>query len=80
MDLLIVPVPLFGAENTVEAYLFQYRKGNDLLSAAADSIQFDGAMHSPLLEMMRTVGLDALTMGKPIFVPVNKYMLMANLE
>jgi EAL and modified HD-GYP domain-containing signal transduction protein len=60
--------------------MFQYRKGNDLLSAATDGIQFDGAMRSPLLEMMRVVGLDALTMGKPIFVPVNKYMLMTNLE
>jgi EAL and modified HD-GYP domain-containing signal transduction protein len=80
VDLLVVPVPLFSEENTVEAYLFRYSKGNDLLSAAKEGIHFDGAMHSPLLAMMRVVGLDALTMGKPIFVPVSKLMLMTNLE
>jgi EAL and modified HD-GYP domain-containing signal transduction protein len=80
VDLLLVPVPLFTEENAVETYLFQYRKGNDLLAAAKDSIHLDGAMRSPILEMIELVGLDALTMGKPIFVPVNKYMLMANIE
>ncbi|MDR0425286.1 MAG: HDOD domain-containing protein [Clostridiales Family XIII bacterium] len=80
MDLLIVPVPLFNNDNEVEAYLFQYRKGNDLLSAATDNIHLDGAMKSPIMEMLGVVGLDALTMGKPIFVPINKYMLMANVE
>jgi EAL and modified HD-GYP domain-containing signal transduction protein len=80
VDLLVVPVPLFSEENTVEAYMFRYSKGNDLLSAAKEGIQFDGAMHSPLLSMIRMVGLDALTMGKPIFVPVGKLMLMTDLD
>ncbi|MDR1573384.1 MAG: HDOD domain-containing protein [Clostridiales Family XIII bacterium] len=80
MDLLVVPVPLFSEENTVEAYMFRYSKGNDLLSAAKEGIHFDGAMHSPLLSMIRVVGLDALTMGKQIFVPVSKLMLMTGLE
>jgi EAL and modified HD-GYP domain-containing signal transduction protein len=79
VDLLVVPVPLFSEENTVEAYMFRYSKGNDLLSAAKEGIHFDGAMHSPLLSMLRVVGLDALTMGKPIFVPVGKLMLMTDL-
>jgi EAL and modified HD-GYP domain-containing signal transduction protein len=77
---LVVPVPLFSEENAVEAYMFRYSKGNDLLSAAKDGIQFDGAMHSPLLKMIKTVGLDALTMGKRIFVPVSRLMLMTELE
>jgi EAL and modified HD-GYP domain-containing signal transduction protein len=80
VDLLVVPVPLFSEENTVDAYMFRYSKGNDLLSAAKEGIHFDGAMHSPLLSMIRVVGLDALTMGKPIFVPVSKLMLMTGLE
>jgi EAL and modified HD-GYP domain-containing signal transduction protein len=80
VDLLVVPVPLFSEENTVEAYMFRYSKGNDLLSAAKEGIHFDGAMHSPLLEMLRVVGLDALTMGKPIFIPVSRLMLMTSLE
>ncbi|MDR2131889.1 MAG: HDOD domain-containing protein [Clostridiales Family XIII bacterium] len=80
MDLLVVPVPLFNEENTVEAYMFQYSKGNDLLAAAKEGIHFDGAMHSPLLSMLRAVGLDALTMGKPIFVPVSKFVLMTDID
>jgi EAL and modified HD-GYP domain-containing signal transduction protein len=80
VDLLVVPVPLFSEENTVEAYLFRYSKGNDLLSAAKEGIHFDGAMHSPLLKMIHTVGLEALTMGKRIFVPVSRLMLMTELE
>ncbi|MDR2770518.1 MAG: HDOD domain-containing protein [Clostridiales Family XIII bacterium] len=80
MDLLVVPVPLFSEENTVEAYMFRYSKGNDLLSAAKEGIHFDGAMHSLLLAMLQVVGLDALTMGKPIFVPVSKLMLMTDLD
>jgi EAL and modified HD-GYP domain-containing signal transduction protein len=80
VDLLVVPVPLFSEDNAVEAYMFRYSKGNDLLSAAKEGIHFDGAMHSPLLSMMRVVGLDALTMGKRIFVPVSRLMLMTRLE
>ena len=80
MDLLIVTVPLFNEESSVEAYMFQYNKGNNLLHAATDSISFDGAMRSPMLLTMNKVGLEALTMGKPIFIPVNKYMLMADLD
>jgi EAL and modified HD-GYP domain-containing signal transduction protein len=79
VDLLVVPVPLFSEENAVEAYMFRYSKGNDLLSAAKEGIHFDGAMHSPLLAMLRVVGLDALTMDKPIFVPVSRLMLMTDL-
>jgi EAL and modified HD-GYP domain-containing signal transduction protein len=79
MDLLIVPVPLFNEDIAVEAYYFRNRKGNDLLDGIGTSI-FDGAMLSLPLEMLRLVSMEALTMGKPIFVPVTKYMLLSHLE
>jgi EAL and modified HD-GYP domain-containing signal transduction protein len=79
MDLLIVPVPLFNEDIAVEAYYFRNRKGNDLLDGTGTSL-FDGAMLSLPLEMLRLVSLEALTMGKPIFVPVTKYMLLSRLD
>jgi EAL and modified HD-GYP domain-containing signal transduction protein len=79
MDLLIVPVPLFNEDITVEAYYFRHRKGNDLLDGIGMSL-LDGAMLSPPLEMLNLVSMEALTMGKPIFVPVTKYMLLSHLE
>jgi EAL and modified HD-GYP domain-containing signal transduction protein len=79
MDLLIVPVPLFNEDIAVEAYFFRNRKGNDLLDGTGTSL-FDGAMLSLPLKMLNLVSMEALTMGKPIFVPVTKYMLMGRLE
>jgi EAL and modified HD-GYP domain-containing signal transduction protein len=79
MDLLIVPVPLFNEDIAVEAYYFRHRKGNDLLEGTGTSF-LDGAMLSPPLEMLNLVSMEALTMGKPIFVPVTKYMLLGRLE
>jgi EAL and modified HD-GYP domain-containing signal transduction protein len=79
MDLLIVPVPLFNEDIAVEAYYFRHRKGNDLLDGTGTTL-LDGAMLSPPLEMMNLVSMEALTMGKPIFVPVTKYMLLGQLE
>ncbi|MDR2771810.1 MAG: HDOD domain-containing protein, partial [Clostridiales Family XIII bacterium] len=79
MDLLIVPVPLFNEDIAVDAYYFRNRKGNDLLDGTGTSV-LDGAMLSLPLEMLRLVSMEALTMGKPIFVPVTKYMLLGRLE
>jgi EAL and modified HD-GYP domain-containing signal transduction protein len=79
MDLLIVPVPLFNENIAVEAYYFRNRKGNDLLDGTGTSF-LDGAMLSLPLEMLRLVSLEALTTGKPIFVPITKYMLLSRLE
>jgi EAL and modified HD-GYP domain-containing signal transduction protein len=79
MDLLIVPVPLFNNDIAVEAYYFRNRKGNNLLEGTGTS-QLDGAMVSPPLEMLNMVSMEALTMGKPIFVPITRYMLLGNLE
>lgn len=80
MDLLIVPVPLFNKDMAVDAYYFRHQKGNDILEATKGTTLLDGAMNSPPLEMLNTVGLEAFTMGKPIFVPINNFMLLASLE
>ncbi|MDR2932456.1 MAG: HDOD domain-containing protein [Oscillospiraceae bacterium] len=80
MDLLVVPVPLFNKDIAVEAYYFRHHKGNDILQASKGTSFLDGAMYSPPLEMLNTIGVEALSMGKPMFVPIDNYMLLASLE
>jgi EAL and modified HD-GYP domain-containing signal transduction protein len=82
MDLLIVPVPLFDQDITVEAYYFRHQKGNDILDVARRGVggELDGAMISPPLEMLNTIGIEAFTMGKPIFIPISPFMALTRLE
>lgn len=75
----IVSVPLFDANMAVEACLLRYRKGNELFSTTQITNIFDGISHSDVLETLNYVGLDAFTIGKPIFVPVNSILLLNNL-
>ncbi|MDR0569632.1 MAG: HDOD domain-containing protein [Clostridiales Family XIII bacterium] len=79
MDILIIPTPLFDENVAVQAYYLRNRRGNELLEATGTA-SLDGAMLSPPLEVLNIVGLEALTMGKPIFVPVTRYMLLSRLE
>ena len=81
MELLMVPVPLFDRHIAVDSYYFRYQKGNDLLEAnRSPSNEVDGAVDSPLLETLNLVGLEAFTMGKPIFVPLNNLAMLTRLE
>ncbi len=79
MDLLVIPVPFFDKNMAVQAYYFRYQEGNELMNANQATNEFDGAMLSPLLATLNAVGIDAFTMDKPIFVPINNLMLLADL-
>lgn len=80
MDLLIVPVPLFNKDMAVEAYYFRFQKGNDILEPSQGPGLLDGAMLSPPLQMLNMIGIETFTMGKPIFVPIDNFMLLTYLE
>ncbi len=80
MNLLIVPVPIFSKDIAVEAYMFRYQDGNEILEPSRPKSRFDSIMNSSPLEMLRTVPLSVFTMGKPIFVPINNYMLLSDLH
>ena len=79
MNLLIYPVPLFDENIAVKAYYLKNRRGNEILEGGG-SAAYDGAMLSLPLAMLNVVGLEALTMNRPIFIPVNRYMLLSRLE
>ncbi len=79
MKMLLVPTPLFNTNMGVDYYYFQYQKdGNALLTMPIQA--YDGTPHPPLLDVINKVGLDALTTGKPLFVPISHLSLLADLE
>lgn len=79
MKYLTVPVPLFDNEMSVLAYSFRFQKGTGLFSDH-EHTAFDGAFESPLLNLVGSIGLEALTLGKPIFVPVSHITLLVDLD
>jgi len=80
MNILIVPVPIFDTAMAVSSYAIRYQRGNDLLPLNQTANLLDGAMTSPLLETINVTGIDALSMGKPVFIPISPYHLLGNLE
>ncbi|MCL2580791.1 MAG: HDOD domain-containing protein [Oscillospiraceae bacterium] len=80
MDILIIPVPFFDKDMAVCGYFFQFQEGNSLLHANQTEREFDGVALSPLLATLNAVGIDAFTMGLPIFVPISGLSLLANLD
>lgn len=79
MDLLVMPVPFFDKNMAVSAYFMLYQEENALLRANQTEREHDSAAISPLLVTLGKVGIDAFTMGLPIFVPVGGLTLLANL-
>lgn len=79
MKLLIIPKPMFNSEMAVMSYCFRYQKENALINNNMVK-DLDGAMNSPCMEVLKMVGLEAVTIGLPIFVPINKFSLLADLE
>lgn len=76
----IVAVPLFDQEKAVSAYIFRYLKSNNLFSTAQATSLFDGASRSEALDVLDLVGLEAFTLGKPLFIPIGELMLLGDLN
>ncbi len=74
-----VAVPLFNRNMEEEAYIFRDLKENLLFSKAQALNLFDGATYCETLGVLDKVGLDAFTLGKPVFVPISEINLMGNL-
>ena len=79
MNLLIVPKPLFSSTMEVEGYLMAAQYGNAILESAKSN-PLDRAMDSPFIDFMNAVGLEALTQGKPVFIPITHIQLMTELN
>ena len=79
MDILFVPVPLFNKDMAVEAHLLNYQKEIDSLDSNTPMDELDGSNSSLALEALNSVGIEAFTIDRPVFVPVNATMLLSDL-
>jgi EAL and modified HD-GYP domain-containing signal transduction protein len=76
MKTLIVAIPFFNSDMSVEAYRLCSRSGQKLLGMLDDYISPWDAVLSPGLDLVKTLGLEPLTGGCPLFVDINEYHLL----
>ncbi len=75
----LVAVPLYNRNMGEEAYIFRDLKSNNLYSTFQALNRFDGGAQCESLEMLEKVGLDAYTLGRPIFIPIVEINLIGNI-
>ena len=73
-------VPLFDKNLAVNAYLFLSQKTENLLVSTQNAFTMDGANHFAAMDMVNSTGLEALTGGLPLFIPINNVALLMELE
>ena len=79
--MLVALVPLFDENMAVSAYSVFTQKNNFLLNPAMlGTGQNDGATRVEGLELIQNVGIETLSEGKEIFVPVTNISILADLE
>ena len=76
MKTLIVATPLFDSNMSVEAYKLKSRSGQKLVGMMDDYISPWDAVLSPGLDLVKTLGVEPLTGGHPLFVDINEYHLL----
>ncbi len=79
--MLVSLIPLFNENMAVCAYSIFTQKDNYLLNPLLlGTGKNDGASRSEGLEMIQTVGMETLSDGKEIFVPVTNISVFADIE
>lgn len=79
--MLATLIPLFDESLAVSGYsLFAQKKNNLLTPSLLGTGENDGAGVVAGLEIINTIGADALARGKTIFVPLNSMSLFSDIE
>ncbi len=79
--MLVVLVPLFDENMAVSAYSIFAQKNNYLLNPSMlGTGKNDGAIRVDGLELIQNIGIETLSEGKEIFVPVTNMSILADLE
>jgi len=79
MDLMVAPKPVFNQGKEVFAYYLSFQMGNALVEGGK-RYAFENSAGTPFFDFVNRIGLDALTNGKPIFIPVTNVHLALELE
>ncbi|MDR0293510.1 MAG: HDOD domain-containing protein [Oscillospiraceae bacterium] len=79
MDLLVAPKPVFNRAKETAMYYLSFQFGNALLEGGK-TFAYENSVPSPFFDFVNQTGLEALTSGKPIFIPVTNVHLALNLD
>ena len=79
--MLVTLIPLFDEKMSVQAYSLFSQKNNYLLNPSLQGTgQNDGAVDIPGFEVIQFVGLDALALGKEVFVTANNISIFSDIN
>ena len=76
MKTFIVAIPFFDSEMSVNAYRLNSRSGQKLLGMLVEEMSMSDAVLTPGLDLVKTLGVEPLTGGCPLFIDINEYHLL----
>ena len=76
MKTFIVAIPFFDSDMSVSAYRLNSRSGQKLLGMLVDEMSLSDAVLTPGLDLVKTLGVEPLTGGLPLFIDINEYHLL----
>ena len=76
MNTFIVAVPFFDSAMSVNAYRLYSRSGKTLLGMLVEEMSMSDAVLTPGLDLVKTLGVEPLTGGCPLFIDINEYHLL----
>ncbi|MDR2590851.1 MAG: HDOD domain-containing protein, partial [Oscillospiraceae bacterium] len=76
MKTFIVAMPFFDKEMSVVAYRLNSRSGKKLIGMMVETLSVSDSVMSPGLDLIKTLGIEPLTGGAPLFVDINEYHLL----
>jgi len=76
MKTFIVAIPFFDSDMSVNAYRLNSRSGQKLLGMLVEEMSMSDAVLTPGLDLVKTLGVEPLTGGCPLFIDINEYHLL----
>jgi len=76
MNTFIVAIPFFDSKMSVGAYRLSSRSGKTLIGMFAEELSLSDAVLSPGLDLVKSLGVEPLTGGAPLFIDINEYHLL----
>ena len=76
MNTFIVAIPFFDSDMSVLAYRLNSRSGKKLIGMMAEELSMSDAVLTPGLDLVKTLGVEPLTGGSPLYIDINEYHLL----
>ena len=76
MKTFIIAIPFFDSDMSVRAYRLNSRSGKKLIGMMVEEMSMSDAVLSPGLDLVKTLGVEPLTGGCPLFIDINEFQLL----